>query len=183
MPDQPITYFCDIEVWKAITNFPGYEVSTFGRFRTWRANGRPFGKKKPKILKPWVLKKRGRYYAVSLFKEGKYYAFTAHSIVLREFIGPRPEGKECRHLDGNPQNPRLDNLEWATHQNNCEDKKRHGTARIGQDNINAKLTHDEVVQIKKHLAINVSQAVIARKFDISPQTICNIAHERTWAHA
>lgn len=51
-----------------------------------------------------------------------------HCIVLEAFIGPCPEGMECRHLDGNPANNRIGNLKWGTPAENHADSVRHGTA-------------------------------------------------------
>jgi hypothetical protein len=47
--------------------------------------------------------------------------------VLEAFVGPRPPGLECRHLDGNPANSVLANLAWGTHSENMQDRVRHGT--------------------------------------------------------
>lgn len=50
-----------------------------------------------------------------------------HRLVLEAFIGPCPSGMECRHLDGNPSNNRLENLLWGTPLENANDRRRHGT--------------------------------------------------------
>lgn len=49
-----------------------------------------------------------------------------HRLVLLAFIGPCPKGQECRHLDGNRQNNRLNNLKWGTRSENAQDRLRHG---------------------------------------------------------
>ena len=51
-----------------------------------------------------------------------------HRLVLEAFVGPCPDGMECRHLDGNPGNNRLDNLAWGTRAENQQDAIRHGAA-------------------------------------------------------
>jgi len=55
----------------------------------------------------------------------KFHAYV-HTLVLEHFIGPCPDGMECRHLDGNPRNNRLENLKWGTRQENAADTQRHG---------------------------------------------------------
>jgi len=40
------------------------------------------------------------YLCVTLCREGKTFEFLIHRLVLETFIGPCPEGMECRHLDG-----------------------------------------------------------------------------------
>jgi hypothetical protein len=53
---------------------------------------------------------------------------------------------QCRHLDGNRSNNRLDNLAWGTPLENGADKARHGTAK-GERNGRAKLTAAKVRRI------------------------------------
>lgn len=82
---------------------------------------------------------------------GKRYVQSVHVLVLLAFVGPCPEGMECRHLDGNPANNRLDNLCWGTGSENWNDKRRHGTLNIlrGEDCPYSKLTEDTVREIRK----------------------------------
>lgn len=59
---------------------------------------------------------------------GNANARYVHRLVLEAFVGPCPEGMECRHLDGNPANNRPGNLAWGTPRENQADSARHGTA-------------------------------------------------------
>ena len=52
-----------------------------------------------------------------------------HSLVLESFVGPRPNGAVVRHLDGNPSNNAIENLQWGTPAENAEDTIRHGRHR------------------------------------------------------
>lgn len=61
---------------------------------------------------------------VTLCKEGKVYGPRAvHLYVLETFVGPRPEGMQACHGDGDPANNRLSNLRWDTCSNNNLDKR------------------------------------------------------------
>lgn len=60
---------------------------------------------------------------------GKQLKVYAHDLVCTAFHGPRPEGKEVAHEDGDPLNNRADNLSWKTHAENQLDIRRHGTGR------------------------------------------------------
>jgi hypothetical protein len=51
-----------------------------------------------------------------------------HRLVLEAFVGPCPEGMECRHLNGVPADNRLENLRRGTPKENHGDSVRHGTA-------------------------------------------------------
>src|SRR5690348_3410561 len=59
---------------------------------------------------------------------GKVLQRLVHHLVLEAFTGYAPQGMETRHLDGNPQNNRLENLKWGTPSENGADRVRHGTA-------------------------------------------------------
>lgn len=51
-----------------------------------------------------------------------------HRLVLEAFVGPCPPGMECRHLDDDPRNNRLDNLAWGDPRG---ERRRHFPARDG----------------------------------------------------
>lgn len=70
-----------------------------------------------------------------------------HRLMLETFIGPCPEGMECRHLDGSRTNNRLDNLEWGTFTQNQEDKKKHGTHIDGEKHYRAQIKNKDVAKI------------------------------------
>jgi hypothetical protein len=50
-----------------------------------------------------------------------------HSLVILAFVGPRPDGEQVRHLNGNPADNRLTNLAYGTQSQNQQDSLRHGT--------------------------------------------------------
>jgi hypothetical protein len=49
-----------------------------------------------------------------------------HRLMLETFRGPRPKGQECRHLDDNKHNWRIENLKWGTRFENGQDRVRNG---------------------------------------------------------
>lgn len=71
----------------------------------------------------------GKYYRVCCYYNlgGKHYS--VHRIVYECFKGEIPEGHEINHIDGNPHNNNIENLELVTHIENCK-KARHGNVRI-----------------------------------------------------
>ena len=84
---------------------------------------------KPRRLKPG--KDTDGYRHVSLYKDGKRYTRKNSYLVLITHVGPRPEGMQVCHGDGNRSNDKLENLRWDTHKNNEADKKLHGTSNNG----------------------------------------------------
>jgi hypothetical protein len=92
-----------------------YEVSNHGRIRSLRSG---------QVLKPWPVTKG--YLAVEFWRDNKKSRVFIHRQVAQIFLGPA-EGQEVRHLNGNPQDNRLENLAYGTRQQNALDMVRHGT--------------------------------------------------------
>ena len=119
------------ERWKPVKGYEGiYEVSDHGRVRSLDrtitySDGRVC-RRKGKVLSAG-LSKRGGYPLVSLYTQGKNQSHYVHSLVAETFIGPRPEGTEVCHNDGNPTNNHVGNLYYGTSSDNELDKVRHGT--------------------------------------------------------
>lgn len=110
-------------IWKDIPQYEGiYEVSNDGRVRThkdkktWSSRyntWREWGQRELKEKNP-----KGRDVRVSLYENGKEKSFLVHRLVAFAFI-PRVEGKDCiNHIDGNPRNNNVENLEWCNHTEN-----------------------------------------------------------------
>ena len=115
------------EIWKSVVGYEGlYEVSDQGQVRSLTRNGR-----RGKILRPgFGSVRKGCEYKrqlVILSVSGKHKTKTVHRLVLEAFVGPRPEGMEGCHNDGNTQNNKLENLRWDTRKNNHADSVKHGT--------------------------------------------------------
>lgn len=114
------------ERWLPVDSRLGYEVSDHGRVRSYVKSGVGIGfHDKPKILIPNLSGRTPKQYRQVQLGRGNVRK--VYHLVLEAFVGPRPLGTECRHLDGNSQNDRLDNLCWGTKIENTEDKIRHGT--------------------------------------------------------
>ncbi len=169
------------EVWQPVPGYEGlYEVSDHGRIRSLpgeRWNGAAWIKKTGCIRKTPI--GAHGYPTVDLKHNGKRKTFTVHTLVLTAFIGPRPAGQECRHLNGNRADSRLCNLGWGTPAQNDDDRKRHGTFTQGETHGNAKLTEHDVRLIK---AMQGTQASIANRFAVSKSLISMIKSGKRWAH-
>ena len=102
-----ITY----ERWVDVYDDDRYEVSNFGRVRN---------KKKSNILVPQLNKREGGRYRVTYGSKRDY----VHRIVARSFFGgddydaTNYDNLQVNHIDGNPANNHLSNLEWCTPKEN-----------------------------------------------------------------
>ena len=106
------------EVFKDIPGYEGiYQVSNLGRVKSFRFN-------KEKILKPTV--GSHGYYTVGLCK-GKRKTISVHQLVAMTFLNHKPDGTTkvvVDHIDNNPLNNRLYNLQLVTNrENTSKDKK------------------------------------------------------------
>lgn len=105
-----------------------------------------------------------------------------HKLVLETFVGPRPEGMECRHLDGNPANNQLDNLAWGTPVENAADRTRHGTQPHGSRNSASKLVEADILEIRRLASEGLAHAKIGKRFGLGQGAISAIVRRDSWKH-
>ncbi|MGL5714895.1 MAG: NUMOD4 motif-containing HNH endonuclease [Paraclostridium sp.] len=103
-----------MEKWLPVVGFENlYEVSNQGNVRT-IATGR--------IKKPTLKKDTGKNgkprLQIMLYKNNSPKAVRVHVLVVTAFIGAVPENCEINHLDGDPTNCSLNNLEITTKSEN-----------------------------------------------------------------
>lgn len=166
--------------WRAIPGWEGfYEASTDGHIRSVRRTvitSRGSRTLPSRVLsdKPVSRKrnKRDAYCFVTLCRDGMPTLYGIHFLVLLTFVGPRPIGQQCRHLDGNSTNNAKSNLSWGTALDNHNDQLAHGTS-------SQKLSSDLVRSIR---ASGLSQSALARLHGVSPSTIQKVISRSTWAH-
>jgi hypothetical protein len=106
------------EIWKVVDGFKKYEVSSFGNVKNIKSQ---------KILKP---RNNGEYLDVSLSSDnGKFKTLKIHRIVALNFLENIDDKKTVNHMDHDPSNNNVENLEWAsiTEQNH---HKRKSTKEV-----------------------------------------------------
>ena len=97
------------ETWKTIPGFPDYEVSDQGRIRS-------YARGKVRYMKPGRTRKG--YLRESLAADGRNHTMAVHRLVLEAFVGPRPAGYQCDHINAVRDDNRLVNLRWVTAKEN-----------------------------------------------------------------
>lgn len=104
------------EIWKDVVGYEGYyDVSNLGRVRSVdRFVSNMFGTNTLRKSKLKKLKDQNRYKRVGLNKDGKKKLFLVHRLVAEAFI-PNPNNlPEINHIDENPSNNNVSNLEWCS---------------------------------------------------------------------
>lgn len=175
--------------WREIPGYSGrYHVSsegevysTGGVFATPGRWGTMRRKVQSRLLKP-ALASNG-YLFVSLRRrdDGKRCVNAyIHRLVAEAFV-PNPLGLKCvNHLDGNKHNNQASNLEWVTHQQNHLHRTRVlGRGPIGETHHKAKLTTDDVKEIRQSKALGKE---LAQRYGVSQTVISNIRLGKSWIH-
>ena len=119
------------EIWLPVPYYEReYDVSNFGRVRSVvRVVEDKNGITRFLPGKELRIKRNSSGYpCVHLYRSGeaKGTYFAVHTLVLSAFVGLRPEGMECLHRDGDPENSYVGNLHWDTRKENAQDTLRHG---------------------------------------------------------
>jgi hypothetical protein len=113
------------EIWKPVVGFENvYSVSNLGRVRRELTRGRA---KAGHIFQP-SLNKQG-YPSTWLTDINKRINAKIHHLVMRAFVGERPEGYEVNHINANRADNRLENLEYVTHAQNIKHAAKLGRMR------------------------------------------------------
>jgi len=101
-----------MEVWKDIDGIDGYMISNYGRVKSNRG-----------LLRI----QNGRKYKQVTIRRKTY---TIHKLVAESFLGDRPVGYIIDHIDNDPSNNRLDNLQYTSYKvNNTKDRRFNTNVR------------------------------------------------------
>ncbi len=121
----------NIEIWKDIPRYPGYQASNLGRIRTHNKTTytERHGERhwRDRILKFKPSLPKGSGYRVSLWKSGKGKDYLVARLVATTFLEDLIESDmTVNHKDGNRLNNNIDNLEWLSRADNIKDGYRTG---------------------------------------------------------
>lgn len=170
---------CKAETWKDIPGYEGrYQASDQGHIRSLDRRVRcahgATRLMRGGILRPAASKNNPHLYVV--LGHGAAGSLV-HQLVAMTFHGPRPEGQEVRHLDGDPQNNRADNLAYGTRTENLLDIYRVGGTRPG--GLNA----SQALDIFQRLQKGEKGVDLAKEYGVSESCVSAIKKRRTFAWA
>ena len=173
-----------MEIWKDIPGVEGkYQISSLGRVKSvarsvTSSTGRVSFVKE--CIRSLHVNHKG-YLKVNLRYSIKD-AFV-HRLVAIAFID-NPDGKQfVNHKDGNKQNNRVENLEWASAQENSTHAVSTGLMKHkGDGNPMSKLTEEKVKQIKRLHFMGSKIKDLSSIFNVSWAAVYYIVNNKRWRH-
>lgn len=162
-----------VEEWRDVVGYEGlYEASSLGNIR-----------RVQKSLKP-APDGNGRL-RVTLSVNGTTKSVSVPKLVSAAFLGPRPVKYEVNHIDGDPRNNAVDNLEYLTSSDNKKHAIRLGLmkppALAGADHPRVRLSPEQVLEIRHLRSLGASYGSIAKVAGVSKAHVKSICQGKAWA--
>lgn len=176
------------EEWRAIEGYEKYQVSNYGRIKSFwynkegiiieaKDNGKGY-------LRVGLSCRNDRKKTTCINGRYRSKMLQVHRIVASAFLPNIYSLPEINHIDGNSYNNNVTNLEWCNHSHNVKHTfKLHPDLHKGILNPLSKLTNDDVKEIYK-LAWEgkTLQSDIAKKYNVTPSEVHNIKTGWSWTH-
>ncbi|MGL5345738.1 MAG: NUMOD4 domain-containing protein [Peptostreptococcaceae bacterium] len=156
------------EIWRDVAGYEGlYEVSNFGNVRSLdRIREDKLGKRyrlKGRVLS--LTNTSTGYFKVELTDlERKIKSFKVHRLVASSFIENEFNKPFVNHIDGNPKNNNVINLEWCTQSENVKHALNIGLKRI---------KHEFSKELLENMYVDNKMSIgeISRKLSVDNTTI------------
>lgn len=153
-------------------------------------DGNVINNKTQKTLKPIII---SSYYYVSILGKKK----SIHSLLANAYLEKPEDNLEINHKDGNKLNNHISNLEWVSHKENINHAYENNLVDISKRNLTAlnarnkfkekigrhtaaKLTKEQVLEIKELLKQGIKQEDIAKIYGVSRTPISHINSGKSW---
>jgi hypothetical protein len=133
------------------------------------------------------------YPAVTLSGKGRRQSVMVHRCVALAWMPhPASDSLDINHIDGNRQNPRLENLEWCSRSENHKHAWRTGlrvstpamkanSVRMGRSN--RKLNFEQAEQARAQVAAGATLLAVANALGCSQSAIFKIVHNKSYVTA
>lgn len=167
------------EIWKDVIGYEDvYQVSSVGRVKSLHPGKHRYGR--------MLCHRMSRGYPrVTLSRRGKKRHIYVHRLVAEAFLGPPPSPEyQVNHKNGDKTDPRPENLEWVT----LEENVRHatevlGVTQKGEANRSSKLTRNDTQWICRLYATSKwTLKDLGEMFGVHLATIGRIVRGDSWKH-
>lgn len=118
LEQNPVTIKPKKEICKPIPGYPNYEVSNWGRIFIIKN-----GTRVEKLPRP--CSGRERYLNIQLWNQGQKKKICVHNLVAKVFLGEIPEGYVVDHINNNPSDNYVTNLQIVTVAENGKKAAKH----------------------------------------------------------
>lgn len=179
------------EFWRDIKGYEGlYQASNFGRIKSLDRyddhiqSGRyysnvPVIRKMPaKLLVGGI--NNGGYRSITLCKGAVRVQKLVHRIIADTFIVNHDEKSEVNHINGIKTDNRLENLEWATRQENASHARENNLYRSGELNGSAKFKEGDILDIRNQYSNGSTIKALADKYGCCHANMRKIVMRETW---
>ncbi len=164
---------------EGVENPPRYEVSNFGRLRSFQNN------EKGEVIKGSVIQ---GYKSLNIrLPKGKSFNRYVHKLVAETFVSkPSIDHKFVIHLDFDKQSNHFENLKWVTKDEMVAHNRENPAVinkPIPKRTKNYKLTETKVKMIKKMLQNESTRLkMIAKQFGITHTQLNRIRSGENWGY-
>lgn len=169
------------ENWKEIDLNNKYEISDFGRVRKKLVRRRPY-----LYMTPDTSKSGYKRITIWNTENGtkKSTRIFVHRLVAIHFLPNPHELPIVNHIDNNPSNNHVSNLEWCTYGQNLAHAYKVGSrSATGSMNNLSKLTEDIVLKIREiHRNQGLFHREIAAMFNVSQPLVTMVINRKIWTH-
>lgn len=118
LEQNPVTVKPKKEICKPIPGYPNYEVSNWGRIFIVKN-----GTRVEKLPRP--CNNRERYLNIRLWNNGQKKKICVHNLVAKVFLGEIPDGCVVDHINNNPSDNYVTNLQIVTVAENGQKAAKH----------------------------------------------------------
>lgn len=174
------------EIWKDIKGYEGlYQVSNLGRVKSLDrvVEQKNNGSYTKTLYKGKILKNHSTpngYLNVHLSKNGKASWKLIHRLVAETFLKKTPNKNIVNHLDNNPKNNKVYNLEWTDYKGNMQYASKQGRMKAHLDCLKKaqEKRRKPVVAIKGKEILHFNSAKEAEKYGFNHRHISSCCNKK-----
>lgn len=125
----------------------------------------------------WVGWKNNKGYGQLRYRGGSHLA---HRVSYELMVEPIPHGMEVCHRCDNPACVKPSHLFAGTHADNMRDAREKGRTKRGARHKLARLTEEQVADIRERYSVGEKQTPLADEFGVTQSCVSRVVRGETW---